>query len=129
MMPSTVKICGVPHSVIECEDNFTTDSHFGQIEYVTCEIRINRDMPEAMKEQTLVHEILHGMLVGVGRTDLSSDETFVQTMAVAINETFAVRTDEDKQKKPVDDDGRKEAETAMLKSFMAVGEKYLEKQE
>ena len=33
MIPSEVMICGIPHTVIECEENFTTESHFGQIEY------------------------------------------------------------------------------------------------
>lgn len=129
MIPSVVNICGIPHTVIECEDNFTTDVHFGQIEFAKCEIHINKDMPEAMKELTLVHEIMHGMLVMIGQAELGNDEQFVQTLATAINLTFAIRDCEDKQKKPVDDDGLKEAETEMLKSFMAVGEKYLEQSE
>lgn len=29
----TVNICGIPHKVVECEDKFDVDSHFGQIDY------------------------------------------------------------------------------------------------
>ena len=39
-----INICGIPHKVIECEDNFNVDTHFGQIDYKACEIRINKDM-------------------------------------------------------------------------------------
>ena len=35
-----VNICGIPHKVVECEDRFDVDIHFGQIDYKACEIRI-----------------------------------------------------------------------------------------
>ena len=91
MIPSTVKICGIPHTVILCEDNFNTDCHFGQIEYAKCEIRINKDMPEEMQIQTLTHEMVHGMLVMIGQSELSQDEQLVQSLAMAINQSFVLR--------------------------------------
>ena len=91
MIPSTVKICGIPHSVILCEDNFNTDCHFGQIEYSKCEIRINKDMPEEMQMQTLVHEMLHGMLVLIGQNELAQDEQVVQSLSMAINQSFKLK--------------------------------------
>lgn len=93
MIPSTVKICGIPHSVILCEDNFNTDCHFGQIEYSKCEIRINKDMPEAMQTQTLIHEMLHGMLVMIGQNELAQDEQVVQSLSMAINQSFKLKED------------------------------------
>ena len=36
------------------------------------------------KEQTLIHEMVHGMLVCIGRNDLTDDEVFVQSLANAI---------------------------------------------
>ena len=39
-----VNICGIPHKVIECEDHFDVDTHFGQIDYKACEIIINKNM-------------------------------------------------------------------------------------
>ena len=85
----TIKICGIPYSVIECDDNFNTDAkHFGQVDFLKAEIRINKNMAEAVKTETLVHEIVHAVLVHIGRSDLSEDEIFVQSFANAINQTF-----------------------------------------
>ena len=92
MIPSKVKICGITHAVRLCEECFNADaSHFGEIEYAKCEIRINKDMPEEMQMQTLVHEMLHGMLVMIGEVELSQDEKLVQSLAMAINQSFGLR--------------------------------------
>lgn len=53
----TVNICGMPHKVVECEDRFNSDCHFGMIDHLTCEIRINKDMTENNKKETLCHEM------------------------------------------------------------------------
>lgn len=91
MIPEKVMICGIPHKVLLCEDNFTTDSHFGQISYTQCEIRINKDMPEELQHQTLVHEMLHGIFVMIGRNDETMDEELVQSLANAIHQSFQIR--------------------------------------
>lgn len=86
-----IKICGIPYTVIECGDSFNADAkHFGNVDFLKAEIRINKDMAEAVKQETLVHEIVHAVLVHIGRADLSEDETFVQSFANAINQTFEV---------------------------------------
>lgn len=86
-----IKICGIPYTVIECGDSFNADTkHFGNVDFLKAEIRINKDMAEAVKQETLVHEIVHAVLVHIGRADLSEDETFVQSFANAINQTFEV---------------------------------------
>lgn len=88
----TIKICGIPYTVIECGDSFNTDAkHFGQVDFLKAEIRINKDMAEAVKQEALVHEIVHAVLVHIGRSDLSEDETFVQSFANAINQTFELK--------------------------------------
>ena len=93
MIPKEVSICGIPHEVKLCDDNFNTDLHFGQIDYAKCEIRINKDMPEAMQKQTLCHEMLHGMLILLGYNDYSQDEQFVQALSMAINQSFTLKED------------------------------------
>lgn len=90
-MVSEVKINGIKHEVIECEDTFDVDCHFGMIDYKKCKIKINKDMTEEMKNQALCHEILHGMLVSLGYNDLANDETFVQGLSGLINQTFSVK--------------------------------------
>ena len=86
-----VNICGLPHKVIEKEDNFDIDCHFGQIDYKKCEIKINKDMTEEVKKETICHEIVHGILVHMGYNDLCNDEQFVQAMGNAINQSFNIK--------------------------------------
>lgn len=88
-----INICGIEHEVIEFEDNFDTETHMGQIDYGNCTIRINKDMPDQLKRATLCHEILHGMLVHIGRDDLAEDEQLVTALGNAINNSFEVKYD------------------------------------
>ena len=86
-----VKICGVLYKIIECEDKFDADTHFGQINYKKCEIRINRDLEPQVLEESICHEIVHGMLVHLGYNNMSQDEQFVQALGNAIFQTFDAR--------------------------------------
>lgn len=86
-----VNICGIPHTVIECEDYFDLDVHFGQIDFKACEIRVNKDMTKEAQEETIIHEMVHGMLVHLGYTEQSDDETFVQGLANAIYQGFDIK--------------------------------------
>lgn len=95
-MSNTVNICGIPHKIILCEDSFNTDLHFGQIDYAKCEIKINKDLPKEAAEETLVHEILHGILVHLGYTEDAQNETYIQGLANAVNQTFTLREESSK---------------------------------
>lgn len=86
-----VNICGISHTVIECSDNFDVDAHFGQIDYKACEIRINKDLATEAKEETICHEMIHGILVHLGYSEQSQDEQFVQALANAIYQGFEIR--------------------------------------
>ena len=87
-----VNVCGLPHVIDFVDDNFFVDSaNFGLITYSKCRIRINKDMPDDMQRRTIIHEIVHGMLIHIGREDLSNDETFVQTLALAIDDSFEIK--------------------------------------
>ena len=93
-----VNICGIPHKVIEYEDNFNVDLHFGQIDYKACEIRINRDMNEGAKKEAICHEMIHGILVHLGYNDLTNDEHLVQALGNAIYQSFEIKVEsEDKE--------------------------------
>lgn len=91
MLPEKVDICGIPHKVIMCEDHFDADTHFGQIDYLHAEIRINKDAAPEMQKQTLFHEMLHGMLVMIGRNDLTTDETLVNSLSSAMYLSFDLK--------------------------------------
>ena len=88
-----VNVCGIPHKVVECEDKFDVDLHFGQIDYKTCEIRINKGITEDSKKETLCHEMVHGMLTHLGYTELSHDEQFVQALGNAIYQGFEIKVE------------------------------------
>lgn len=87
----TVNICGLPHEVVEVEDVFNMDCHMGMIEYKDLKIKINKDMPEAAKRETLCHEMVHGMLIHLGYNDLANDEQFVQAIGNAIYQGFDIK--------------------------------------
>ncbi len=94
-----VNICGIPHKVVECEDRFNTDCHFGQIDYRSCEIRINRDMTLENKKETLCHEMVHGILVHLGYNDLANNEQLVQALGNAIYQSFDIKAEQQDVKK------------------------------
>ena len=90
-----IRICGVPYTITEHDDIFNADaSHFGMIDPVGCEIRINKSLKDPSKQETLCHEITHGILIHIGRTDLSDDETFVQSLGNAIFQSFMPKVEE-----------------------------------
>ncbi len=86
-----VDICGIPHEIIEAKDTFDLDTHFGQIDYKTCRIYINEDMPSTIKKVTVCHEIVHGILAHIGRDDLSNDEVLVSSLGNAVAQAFDIR--------------------------------------
>ena len=91
-----VNICGIPYEIEYCKDNFNMDTHFGDVDYVKCLIRINEELNEESRKETLCHEIVHALLIHIGRNDLSGDETFVQSLGNAISQSFEARIDNGK---------------------------------
>ena len=93
----TVNICGIPHKIIFCEDSFQCgDTHFGEIDYGKAEIKVNSALSAENQQETICHEIVHGIFVHIGRQDLAEDEILVQALANAINQSFAVKYKENK---------------------------------
>lgn len=86
-----VNICGLPHEVVEIEDGFNMDCHMGMIEYKDLRIKINKDMPRQAKEETICHEMVHGMFVHLGYNDLANDEQLVQSLGNAIWQGFDIK--------------------------------------
>lgn len=86
-----VNICGVPHEVIEVKDLFNMDCHMGQIEYKDLIIKINKDMPDEAKKETICHEMIHGILIHLGYIEESQNEQFVQALGNAIYQGFDIK--------------------------------------
>ncbi len=90
----TVNICGMPHEVVWVDEPFG-NGDCGLISYREQEIKINKNMAPEMTEISLIHEMIHGILVAIGRNDLSENETLVQSLAVGIWQGFEVKKDEE----------------------------------
>ena len=83
-----VNICGIPHIIEYKEDNFNSDLHLGDIHYGEAKIQINRGVSKSIQHEALCHEILHGILIHMGRDDLNNDEPFVTCLGNAISQSF-----------------------------------------
>lgn len=88
-----VNICGLPHEIIEVEDTFSSDCMLGLFEYNSMSIKINKDVSEELKSEILCHEMLHGILLHLGYTELGENETLVQSLGNAINQSFSIKYD------------------------------------
>lgn len=87
-----VNICGVPYKVYRKEDAFKSDAlHFGEITYKESEIILSTGMNEELEKETLIHEIVHGVLWHIGRDDLCNNEQFVQAFAQGISGSVEVK--------------------------------------
>ena len=83
-----ISICGIPHEIVYANDVFNTDTHYGQIDYGKAVIKISKDVSKEQQGEALCHEILHGILVHIGKDELSQDESFVQCLSNAIYQSF-----------------------------------------
>ncbi|MCH4281525.1 MAG: hypothetical protein LKF83_00115 [Solobacterium sp.] len=80
-----VNILGVDYMVKEVSVVSKDEPRFGQIDFMKCEITIDESLPEDLKQQTLWHEIIHGICELTGNYDISANENAVQSLATAIN--------------------------------------------
>lgn len=86
-----VWICGIPYKIVEEDIVDENGGCLGLILYRDCIIKIRKGLPKELYTQTLIHEIVHGMLSNIGKNDLADNEEFVQALAMAINLTFNVK--------------------------------------
>lgn len=88
-----INICGIKYKIKEKDVINEGDEGIvqGRIEYSKQKIFLKKNLPEQTKEETLVHEIVHGILLHTGWIDLTSNEQFVQSLANAIYQSFKIR--------------------------------------
>lgn len=87
-----LNILGVIYMVKEVDTVNKTDPRRGEINYLTNEIRIDKNMPKSLKEQVLMHEILHAVFDLLGLDELAEDEEKVQSIATALHHVFSTQT-------------------------------------
>lgn len=70
-----LKILATEYKVEEVEQIDKYQRLLGQIEYTEQTIKIDKNISEDMKKETLIHEILHGILEKLGYEDLKRGRT------------------------------------------------------
>lgn len=88
----TINILGVIYTIEEVDTVNKTNPRRGEINYLTNEIKIDKNMPETLKRQVLMHEILHAVFDLLGLDDLGEDEKMVQSIATALHQVFSAQT-------------------------------------
>lgn len=88
-----VNICGIPYKVKY--KNVINEGNAGicegEINYSKQRILLREGLPQQIENETLTHEMVHGMLCHLGYTELCNDETFVQGLANAISQGFKIK--------------------------------------
>lgn len=91
-MIQEIDILGVIYTVEEVDTVNKTNPRRGQINFLTNVIKIDKNMPKTLKEQVLMHEILHAVFDLLGLEKLSDDEKKVQSIATALHQIFATQS-------------------------------------
>ena len=76
-----VIIMGIPYPIEEKEIIGDNTDGMGVVLYHNQVIQLKKDLGKETKEQTLMHEIVHGLLYAIGEIELNSNERFVQSLS------------------------------------------------
>lgn len=78
---SKIKIMATEYIVEEVEQIDRYERLLGQIEYAEQKIKIDKNISEDMKKETLLHEIIHGILEKLNYREINEDEQKVHSIA------------------------------------------------
>ena len=90
-MIKKIDILGVEYTVSEVDVVNKEELRKGEINFLTNEIRIDKVLPDTLKEQVLMHEILHAVFELLGMEKLAMNERKVQSIATALHYVFATQ--------------------------------------
>ena len=76
-----VKILATKYNVEEVEQINKYTRLLGQIEYAEQKIKIDKNISEDLKQEVLLHEILHGILEKLNYEEINNDEQKVHSIA------------------------------------------------
>lgn len=91
-MKRSINILGLNYTIEEVDTVNKFELSKGEINYLSNEIRIDKNMPEDLKNQVLMHEILHAVFELLGMRELAEDEDKVQSIATALHLVFSTQT-------------------------------------
>ena len=90
-MIKKIDILGVEYTVSEVDVVNKEELRKGEINFLTNEIRIDKGLPDTLKEQVLMHEILHAVFELLGMENLAMNERKVQSIATALHYVFTTQ--------------------------------------
>lgn len=76
-----VKIMATDYKIEEVEQIDKDRRILGEIDYINQTIKLEKGLPNELKKEILLHEILHGILEKLGFDALNNDEQKVQSIA------------------------------------------------
>ena len=79
-----VEILGVDHEIKELDIIDENPNVLGQIVYQKQEIQIKKSLLKDMKNSTIIHEIVHGILFHSGKQELNEKEDLVESLSSSI---------------------------------------------
>jgi hypothetical protein len=79
-----VEILGVNYEIKELEIIDENPNVLGQIVYQKQEIQIKKSLLKDMKNSTIIHEIVHGILFHSGKQELNEKEELVESISSSI---------------------------------------------
>ena len=87
-LPEDLDILGIRYKIeqVPCVNKF--EPRKGEVDFLANVIRIDENMPEDMKVQTLIHEVLHCLCDAFGLYDLNENETAIQSLATGLYYIF-----------------------------------------
>lgn len=85
----TVNILGIPYEIIEVDTINKGVRTFGEIDYSNQIIKLEKGMGKQYREQTILHEVVHGIFEGLGYDALNADEEKVQGIASALYQVLS----------------------------------------
>ena len=75
-----IKIMGSEYQYEEVEQVDKWSRTLGQIDYINQRILVEKGIPDDLKREVLLHEILHGIFDKLGFSDINSDEQKVNSI-------------------------------------------------
>ena len=79
-----VEILGVNYEIKEADIIDENPNILGQIVYQKQEIQIKKSLLKDMKNSTIIHEIVHGILFHSGKQELNEKEDLVESLSSSI---------------------------------------------
>lgn len=79
-----VEILGVNYEIKELDIIDENPNVLGQIVYQKQEIQIKKSLLKEMKNSTIIHEIVHGILFHSGKQELNEKEDLVESLSSSI---------------------------------------------